>query len=471
MAVQLDTVTVAKFEDLFQKPSIERFLSVLTPYEFQDFVGYVFTCAGYGVENVSTQFLPHGPGVDLQIYRGAVGGKLAGRIEVKQFAVDNPVGLNIVAHFNGVLDQAPVVPGILVTTSRFASNAVEFARHVNHQLYLIDGDHLIRYITYIRGSRIRSTAGSTGSLSAKPINPKYLFEGDKIIETAASQQRARILTVANNKGGVAKTTTALNLGLALATQQEPKQRVLVIDMDSQSSLTHSLPKAQEPESALHDESLTMADAIGAGADIGEIARGTRFPRLAIAPSSPELLRYDTGSGGQPEAELDFARRLHELAAQTDDDGKLRYDWVIIDTPPAQSSFTRMALAAADAVLVPARVETFAELGVNGVVETLRTTNALFRPDHRWQDRLAGCVITSWRANSTSRAERAAFEALLDDSGVSRLQTTIPQDDKIEQAIKETSQGRLRMVFQLGRAQSPAAQAYAELAKEIRRRAN
>lgn len=462
MAVQLDTVTVAKFEDLFERPSIQRFLDELSDSEFEDFVGYVFTCAGYRVENVASQHFPHGPGVDLQIYRNMGEGGLSGRVEVKHYK--DQVSYNMVREFVGVLDRPPIVPGYMVTTGAFSSNAYNFVAEARKQVYLIDGDHLIRYITYIRGSRAQSRAGNTGGLSMRRLDPKHLFEGDEITEAATRQPSARILTVANNKGGVAKTTTALNLGFALATQQN--QRVLVVDMDSQSSLTHSLPRKDEPNTVLHDEGLTLADAIGAGVDFTRIVRDTRFPGLSIAPSSPELLRYDTGSGGQPEVELNYVRRLQELAAQTNQDGTLRYQWIVIDTPPAQSSFTRMALAAADLVLVPMFVETYAELGINAVVETLQTMQALLRPSDRWKKALVGSVITRWRSTRTTESAKADLADILASAGVPILGTSVPADDKVEQAISETAQGRLRMIFQLGRTTTPAAQAYAKLAKEI-----
>lgn len=463
MAVEPSTAMVDTFEDIFGSPSVDKMLQ-LTWQQFEDFVQYVFECAGYAVEKVASQPKKH---VDL-LLRDHGKTKVLGKVEVRRYTPPQKISKPRVQQFCGAIGHSSV-PGIMVTTSDFTSDAYEAVKEWHGQFTLINGAKLLRYITYLRGSRADQHPRPTGKLTAflpDPIHPRVLLEGDEITHKASSVPRARILAIANNKGGVAKTTTALNLGFALATQQDPKQRVLVVDMDSQGSLTHSLPRESVSSDALHTERLTVTEFIGDGVDLSRVVRPTRFVGLSIAPSSPKLLHHDGGSGGRPEVELGYVRQLHQLAAQTDQNGALRYQWIIIDTPPAQSTFTRMALAAADFVLVPTFVDTFAVLGINAVVETLRAMHSLCRPDHTWQQQLIGCIITRWKSNRANEAERAQFTDRLAKGGVKVLDIAIPIDDRVEQAIGETSRGRLREIFHLGARQSPAAQAYTQLAKEI-----
>ena len=197
---------------------------------------YVFTCAGYAVKNVSGNKWPNGPGVDLELYSDKVGGKRVALVEVRRYSPHNPVDADQ-AHVLANKLNNEKVPGYLVTTSDFTApaRAVAVAPAAKGRLKLVNGEHLRRYIAYIRGSRIKGIWPRRPTTPA-PTPPDILFKADGIARHEVC--KPLVLAIGNNRGGVAKTTTTLNFALALA---EMGKRVLLVDMDPQSSLTSSLP--------------------------------------------------------------------------------------------------------------------------------------------------------------------------------------------------------------------------------------
>jgi cellulose biosynthesis protein BcsQ len=163
--------------------------------------------------------------------------------------------------------------------------------------------------------------------------------------------------------------------------------------------------------------------------------------------------------------MEFIRDLRALAAP-DQDGNSAFDWIILDTPPAQSFYTRVAVGAADQVLIPACAETFASLGINAVLGTVRTMNALTGDLDLWKQRVLGCLITRWKPNKNAEAALATIKTEMLPKGIRLLGVAIPMDDKVEQAVRETTGGKLKHIFKLANTLGPAAQAYEKVAKEI-----
>jgi hypothetical protein len=218
---------IAAFEDIFAKlrdpgqNPIQRILG-MGWQEFQDFVDLVFFCAGYTVENVANRHFPKGPGVDLQLYSDPSKSKksLVARTEIRRYAPSHLVNASAVAAFWGMNVAAGSKSGYMITTSDFTGPAYNFAETsaVQGKLRLVDKYHLIRYIDYIYGSRHKGKDGF--ERIPFPIPPDTLFRADLLQKgLMAKVNRPRILVVANNKGGVAKSTTALNLGVYIVTIQ------------------------------------------------------------------------------------------------------------------------------------------------------------------------------------------------------------------------------------------------------------
>ena len=465
MAVAVTKDKIALFESMFKIPSLEDMHS-LDPTDFERFVAYVFTCAGYTVEHVAREHLPFGPGVDLNLYASPGAKKPIARVEVKRYAPANKVSLDEVKGFNGAIHHGEHLPGYFVTTSDFHPNARAFAQETHGMLRLLNGGQLVRYITYVRGSRIMDSAGLRRTTTLTP--PDWLCNG--MGDVQCDPKRTTVLTVANGKGGVGKTTSVINFGIALAKQG---QRVLLVDLDGQASLSAALPlpnpNLKAPKSApIPTRERFISDYFsGHTPQLSELVQPTRFDNVWLLPANDELHRMDTGGSARIDAELAFVRAIHDAKLSPDDPtGEAKpFDWIIIDTPPAQSYYTRLALAAAHYVVVPIHVETFGQLGINRVLSNASTMKALVGNGVR----VVGCLITCWRKTAKStKDELPKLQVALHARGVKLFLHAIPYEDRIEQAHLVTSGGGIKSIFGFGTndAATRYTEALAEFVKEV-----
>lgn len=435
---------VPVFEQIIAEPSLNAMLA-LSWQDFQKFIEYLFACAGYRVEDVSQLHFPNGPGVDLNIK--AETGKVIGRVEVRRLILTTKIDVNDVSAFWGMLDVAGGKTGYLITTSDFTAPAKAFAATATtrEKLWLIEGARLLRYISYVRSSRGKNAQGFRRI--PHPTSPHWLFHADTW-QAARAQQRtnhATICTVSNNKGGVAKTTTALNLGVVLA---EMRQRsILLIDMDGQASLTFALP----PPDPAPVPNLT--DYFAGYRKLQELITPTEFPGIHIIRAHPDLHAMDTGGIAKPESELRFVKDVQSIP---------NYDWIIIDTPPARTQYTRHALAAADQVIIPVVVETLAANGVNSMLNTYESMRALVGKPPA----LLGAIITRWKQNALMQTEKPTLVDALRSKSVHVFATSIPHDDNVDKAIRGTSLGSKKSLFTFRKNMGAAAVGYQNFVEEI-----
>ncbi|MGF1544288.1 MAG: ParA family protein [Parvularculaceae bacterium] len=260
----------------------------------------------------------------------------------------------------------------------------------------------------------------------------------------APRQDVRILALANQKGGVGKTTTAINLATALAAVGE---RVLLIDLDPQGNASTGLGVAAAERTVttydvLMDEARLAAAVVDAG-----------VPGLTLAPAGVDL------AGAEVEL-IDADRRHFRLAdalrAYTEG---LRaagegLDYILIDCPPSLGILTLNALAAADAVMIPLQCEFFALEGLSQIMRTIDTVRAQINPGLTLQ----GVVLTMRdRRNNLSAEVEADVRAHL---GERVYRTVIPRNVRISEA---PSHGKPALLYDLKCAGS---QAYVRLASEV-----
>ena len=169
----------------------------------------------------------------------------------------------------------------------------------------------------------------------------------------------RVYALANQKGGVGKTTTAINLAACLA---EAGERALVVDLDPQANATSGLG-----ERANGTSSLDLLE----GVPLSQLAKPTRFPRLELVASRPELAGAAVELARRPDGERYLADALAGAADQ--------YAFVFVDCPPSLGPLTVNALAAADRVLVPVQAEYYALEGLAQLVASVELVRARLNP--------------------------------------------------------------------------------------------
>ncbi len=254
----------------------------------------------------------------------------------------------------------------------------------------------------------------------------------------------RVLALANQKGGVGKTTTAINLGTALAAIGE---EVLIVDLDPQGNASTGLGIDRRSRKR------STYDVLVGDSSLDEVLIETAVPRLWVAPSTLDLLGVELEIAATTDRAFRLRKAL-ETHAATAGEGRPRFTYVLVDCPPSLNLLTINAMSASHSVLVPLQCEFFALEGLSQLLTTVEQVKGALNPELT----IHGIVLTMYDARNNLSGQVVAD--VREHMGDTVYDTIIPRNVRISEA---PSHGKPALLYDL---KSAGSQAYLRLASEI-----
>ncbi len=271
------------------------------------------------------------------------------------------------------------------------------------------------------------------STRVRSEGPNFCF----VIVACYRLTMSRIVAVANQKGGVGKTTTAINLAASIASRG---YRVLLVDFDPQGNASSGVGYPRDKVE------LTVYDALVGEVSLEDVIRPTDITTLFVAPATTDLVGAEIELIGAEHRERYLANALAPIASH--------YDYVIIDCPPSLGILTLNALVAADGVVVPMQAEYFALEGLSALTATIEKVKAAYNPHLK----IDGVIFTMFdgRMNLANQVRAEVTKHF----GETVLETTIPRNVRLSEA---PSYGKPVMLYDL---RCPGTKSYLAVADEF-----
>ena len=264
---------------------------------------------------------------------------------------------------------------------------------------------------------------------------------DRLRTNSVPGKPPRVLAIANQKGGVGKTTTAINLGTALAAIGET---VLILDLDPQGNASTGL--GIDRKSREH----STYDVLTGAATLRQAVLPTAVPRLHIASSTMDLSGLELEIG----RDRDRAFRLREALRALNTNSDIHFDYVLVDCPPSLNLLTVNAMAAANAILVPLQCEFFALEGLSQLLKTVDQVKQSLNPELT----IHGVVLTMYDARNNLSGQVVAD--VREFMGKKVYDTVIPRNVRVSEA---PSHGKPVLIYDL---KCVGSEAYLRLATEL-----